>query len=117
MTNTRIQDMDIALPDQLDERRTEILVDGLSSFHGAQLAVDTTLVSALRRGGGPRSRCADVDGAVLESRSLEEGAPLPRALRQTGQNALSHPRGRSWRTVVTGDSTLLAAHGQSEGSP
>ena len=39
--------MDIVAPNQLDERRIEVLVDGLPLFHGAQ--VDTTLVSALRR--------------------------------------------------------------------
>ena len=40
---------------QLDERRIEIYVDGLSLFHGVQLAVDFTLVFALRRDGGPSS--------------------------------------------------------------
>lgn len=52
--------MHIAVPDQLDERRIEIYVDGLSLSHGVQLAVDTTLVFALRRDGAPRRRCADV---------------------------------------------------------
>ena len=66
-TNIRIQDMDIAMPNNIDERRVEILVDGLQLFHGAQLAVDTTLVSVLRRNGVPRPRCADVDGAALEA--------------------------------------------------
>ena len=37
-TNIRIQDMDIAMPNNIDERRVEILVDGLQVFHGAQLA-------------------------------------------------------------------------------
>ena len=66
-TNIRIQDMDIAMPNNIDERRVEILVDGLQLFHGAQLAVDTTLVSVLRRNGVPRPRCANVDGAALEA--------------------------------------------------
>ena len=59
--------MDIVRPNQLDERRIEVLVDGLPLFHGAQVAVDTTLVSALRRDGTPRPRCVDVDGAALEA--------------------------------------------------
>ena len=50
-TNSRIQDMDIVAPNQLDERRIEVLADVLLLFHGAQVAVDTTLVSALRRDG------------------------------------------------------------------
>ena len=62
----RIQDMDIVAPNQLDERRSEVLDDGLPVFHGAQVAVDTTLGSALRRDGTPRPRCADVHGAALE---------------------------------------------------
>ena len=65
-TNIRIQDMDIVAPNRLDERRIKILVDGLPLFHGAQIAVDTTLVSVLRRDGVPRPRCPDVDGAALE---------------------------------------------------
>ena len=40
-------------------------VDGL--LLGAQLAVDTTLVSVSRRNGVPRPRCANVDGAALEA--------------------------------------------------
>ena len=37
--------MDLAAPDRLDNRRIEVVVDGLPLFHGSQLAVDTTLVS------------------------------------------------------------------------
>ena len=50
-TNIRIQDMDIAVPNRLDERRVEILADGLPLLHGAQLAVDTALMSVARSGG------------------------------------------------------------------
>ena len=59
--------MDIVAPNQLDERRIEVLADGLPLFHGAQAVVGTTLVSALRRDGTPRPRCADVDGEALEA--------------------------------------------------
>ena len=37
-----------------DNRRIEIVADGLPLFHGAQVAVDTTMVSALRADGNPR---------------------------------------------------------------
>ena len=66
-TNIRIQDMDIMAPNLLDDRRVEVLADGLPLFHGQQLAIDTTLVSALGRDGLPRPRCAHVDGAILEA--------------------------------------------------
>ena len=52
--NVRVQDMDLARPDALDNSRQEIVVDGLPLVQGAQLAVDTTLVSVLRRDGVPR---------------------------------------------------------------
>ena len=41
----RFQDLDLARPDALDSRRLETVADGLPLFLGAQLAVDTTLVS------------------------------------------------------------------------
>ena len=49
----------------LDTRRLEVVADGLPLFHGAQVAVDTTLVSPLRRDGTPHVRCAGEDGAAL----------------------------------------------------
>ena len=42
------------------------MVDGLPLFHGAQVTVDT-LVSPLRQDGTPHSRCANVDGAALDT--------------------------------------------------
>ena len=43
----------------------EVVADGLPLFHGAQLAIDTTLVSPVGRDGLPRPRCAREDGAAL----------------------------------------------------
>ena len=48
--NVRVQDMDLVRPSACDNRRLEIVADGLPLFHGAQLAVDTTVVSVLRKG-------------------------------------------------------------------
>ena len=42
------------------------MADGLTLFRGAQLAIDTTLVSPLHCDGTARSKAADVDGAALE---------------------------------------------------
>ena len=47
VASRRMRDLDIALPDHVDERRIEVIADGLPLFHGAQLAIDTTLVSLL----------------------------------------------------------------------
>ena len=49
MTNMLVRDMDLApgANYMADGRRLEVVVDGLSLFHGAQLAIHTTLVSAV----------------------------------------------------------------------
>ena len=44
-TNVRVQDMDLLSLRQVDNRRLEVVVDGLPLFLGAQLAIDTTMVS------------------------------------------------------------------------
>merc|ERR1712139_504800 len=49
-----------------DQRRIEIIGDGLSLFHGRQLAVDAILVSALNGNGIAHTGAANHDGAMLE---------------------------------------------------
>ena len=39
--------------------------DGLSLFHGTQIAIDTILVSVLRRDGTSHLQCANEYGAAL----------------------------------------------------
>ena len=48
-----------------DDRRLECVITGLSLHNGAQLAVDTTLVSPLKRNGDPRPRASWENGAAL----------------------------------------------------
>ena len=43
---------------QVDNRRLEVVVDGLPLFRGAQLAIDTTMVSPVRSDGTARRQCA-----------------------------------------------------------
>ena len=57
-TNVLVRDLDLAAPHVDDARRLEVVADGLPLFGGAQLAVDTTLVSALRADGSCRRRCS-----------------------------------------------------------
>ena len=63
LLDVRVQDMDLARPDALDNRRLEVVADGLPLFQGAQLAVDTTAASVLRRDGAARRRVVSQDGA------------------------------------------------------
>ena len=49
-----------------DSRQLEVVVNGLTLWGGAQLAVDVTLVSPVRRDGRPQPRAADQDGVQLQ---------------------------------------------------
>ena len=64
VANALLRDLDLVAPNPRDQRRLEILADGLPLFGGAQLAVDTTLVSPLHCDGSPHPGAANV-GAVL----------------------------------------------------
>ena len=69
MVNVFVRDLDLGVVDRLDARRLEVVADGLPLFGGAQLAIDTTLVSAIRQDGTPRRGAATRDGvALLEAR-------------------------------------------------
>ena len=46
-TNAMVRDMDLAALNPGDARRLEIVADGLPLFGGAQLAIDTTMISTL----------------------------------------------------------------------
>ena len=50
-----------------DGRRIEVIVDGLSLWHGAQLAVDTTVVSPLHGDGSARRNAATTSGVSLQA--------------------------------------------------
>ena len=88
--------------DALDKRRLEIVADGLPFFLGAQLAVDTTLASVLRRDGSPRPRCANegrrsVSGSPQAQRRDLPGAHGSQRADQAGCVGL-----RGWGMVVRG---------------
>ena len=59
-----LRDMNLDEP-ITDERRIEVVANGLPLWHGAQVAVDTTLVSPLRRDGSARARAAVEPGRAL----------------------------------------------------
>ena len=60
--NVFLRDLDLPVP-CTDARRLEIVADGLLLFGGAQLAVDTTLVSAIRGDGRPQAGVAITEAA------------------------------------------------------
>ena len=62
-TNVRLRDMNVAVPAG-DERRIEIVAQGLPRQRGAQLAIDVTLRSPLGADGQPKPRAAEEDGVA-----------------------------------------------------
>ena len=63
--NVRLQAMNLGGISVHDGREIEVVANGLPLWHGAQLAVDTTLVSPVRRNGQPHPRAASEDGRQL----------------------------------------------------
>ena len=60
-----VREMDLVPNDRVDNRRLEVVSDGLPLFGGAQLAIDTTLVSALWRDRTSRPQADSIDGVAL----------------------------------------------------
>ena len=72
-TNLMIRDLDLTQPGVADARKLEVVANGLPLFGGAQLAVDATLVSALRSDGTARRRVDQIDGvALMDARRRKE---------------------------------------------
>ena len=76
-TNQFVRDLDLGVPNANDNRRLEVVADGLPLFGGVQLAVDTTLVSAVRGDGG----AADRDGVALRRARKRKEATYPELIR------------------------------------
>ena len=90
--NVRVADLDLLPPGRIDNRKIEVVADGLPLFHGAQLAVDATLMSPIRKDSA-RRQCADHDGAALQQARHKKESTYPE---------LARPRGGRARLVVLG---------------
>ena len=77
LQNGYLRDLQVGGVSPTDERRLECVVTGLPLYNGAQLAVDTTLVSPLRRNGEPRLRAQREDGAALADARRRKEARYP----------------------------------------
>ena len=75
--NLFVRNMDLGLPRAGDNRRLEVVVDGLPLYGGAQLAVDTTLVSALKGNGEPRRGAENHDGVELAAARRDKERTYP----------------------------------------
>jgi hypothetical protein len=71
--NVFLRDLNVGPSRPTDGRRLEVVANGLPLYHGAQFAVDATLVCALKRSGEPRPGAAGGDGvALLAARRRKE---------------------------------------------
>ena len=93
---------------QLDDRRLEVVADGLPLFHGAQLAIDTTLVSPVRADGAPRRQCATRNGVALDQARRTKERRYPELTGRVWSRTLGCPCLRDWRPMVGGGPRLLA---------
>ena len=76
-TNVFIRDLDLAKFRGLDGRRIEFIADGLTLFQGAALAIDTTMVSPLRRDGTTRRGAARRPGVASDQARRTKEATYP----------------------------------------
>ena len=70
--NVRVADMNIDVP-VADDRRIEVVANGLPLWHGAQLALDATLVSLLTRAGEPRAGVEPCHCVAAAARRKRQG--------------------------------------------
>ena len=87
-TNVWVRDMDLQKFNAIDGRRLEVVADGLSLWRGAQLAIDTTLVSPLSRDGSASRRAANHDGAALQRARRRKEATYPELSGEGGRARL-----------------------------
>ena len=82
----RVCRVDLGVPNAHDNRRLEVVADGLPLFGGVQLAVDTTLVSAIQGDGQPQRGAADRDGVALKRARRRKETTYPELV-QPGSRA------------------------------
>ena len=93
-TNTLLTNLNIEHSTRPDDRRIEVIANGLTLWGGTQLAIDTTLVSPLTRDGQPRRRAGRFTGAALQDARRRKERTYPELI-----------GGRRCRLVVLGIET------------
>ena len=64
------------------------MAGGLSLFHGAQLVIDTTMVSPVRMDGSARRQCATTDGAAMAQARVRKERTYPELAQAHGRARL-----------------------------
>ena len=109
-TNTRLMELNIGNIQRQDDRRIEVIANGLPLWGGVQLAIDTTLVSPLIRAGEPRSRAGRYAGAAVQDarRAKERTYPELLQTRRCKLGVLAIEVGGRWSQETTTFLPLLA---------
>ena len=88
-SNVFVRDLDLAEFNWFDARRLEVVADGLPLFVGAQLAIDTTMVSPLHRDGKARRGTARTeDGNSLDEARKRKERTYPELTGEGGRARL-----------------------------
>ena len=87
--------------------RLEVVADGLPLFGGAQIAVDTTLVSALHCDGSALIGAANRDRGCIGSGQTPQGAHIPGISCPVESLSFGGHGQRSWRQMVVGSLGVL----------
>ena len=87
-TNVRVQDLDLPPRAGADNRRLKMVADGLPLFHGAQLAIDTTMVSPVRLDGSSRRQCGTTDGTAMAQARVRKERTYPELAQAHGRARL-----------------------------
>ena len=83
-----VRDLDLVAFNGFDQRRIEVIVDGLTLWHGAQLAVDTILVSPLHGDGSARRNAATTSGVALRDARRAKERTYPELTGEGGRDKL-----------------------------
>ena len=108
--NVMLRDMNLSGISSRDARQIEVVANGLPLWGGAQLAVDTTLVSPVRRNGTPQAHAASVDGVQLQTARHRKEAKYRELLqsRRCRLVVLAIEVGGRWSEEATAFVRLLA---------
>ena len=82
-THTRLADLNVQHVQHIDDRRIEVIANGVALWGGAQVAVDTTLVCPLTRAGEPRRRAGRFAAAALHDARKAKERACPELLRNS----------------------------------
>ena len=86
--NVAVRDLDIGVPDRADERRLEVVADGLPLFHGADCNRHDSRFCLAQGWNRPHPRCVNEDGAALAQARRPQELRYPELAGQHGRAKL-----------------------------